>query len=38
VFAALEQQLGLKLLSIQGPHQYFVIDRIERPVPDGKGK
>jgi uncharacterized protein (TIGR03435 family) len=34
VFAALEQQLGLKLVSAKGPHQFIVIDRVERPRPD----
>ena len=34
VFAALEQQLGLKLVSTKGPHQFIVIDRVERPKPN----
>ena len=35
IFAALEQQLGLKLESIRGPQGYLVIDHVERPVPNG---
>jgi uncharacterized protein (TIGR03435 family) len=31
IFTAIEQQLGLKLKSIQGPHEYTVIDHVERP-------
>jgi uncharacterized protein (TIGR03435 family) len=31
IFTAIEQQLGLKLESIQGPHGYIVIDHVERP-------
>lgn len=34
IFAALEQQLGLKLISIKGTHSFTVIDRVERPRPD----
>jgi len=34
IFAALEQQLGLKLISTKGPHSIVVIDRVERPRPD----
>jgi uncharacterized protein (TIGR03435 family) len=30
IFAALEKQLGLKLVSTKGPHSYVVIDRVER--------
>jgi uncharacterized protein (TIGR03435 family) len=31
IFTAIEQQLGLKLESIQAPHGYIVIDHVERP-------
>jgi uncharacterized protein (TIGR03435 family) len=31
VFAALEQQLGLKLEPIKGPREFIVIDHVERP-------
>jgi uncharacterized protein (TIGR03435 family) len=31
VFAALEQQLGLKLEPIKGPREHIVIDSVERP-------
>jgi uncharacterized protein (TIGR03435 family) len=34
IFAALEQQLGLKLSSTKGPHDVIVIDRASRPRPD----
>lgn len=34
VYRALEEQLGLKLVSIKGPHEYFVVDHIERPTSD----
>jgi uncharacterized protein (TIGR03435 family) len=33
-FAALEQQLGLKLSSSRGPGEVFIIDRIQRPTPN----
>jgi uncharacterized protein (TIGR03435 family) len=35
IFAALEQQLGLKLEATKGPQTVLVIDHIERPTPDG---
>jgi uncharacterized protein (TIGR03435 family) len=31
IFAAFEQQLGLKLESTKGPHGYIVVDHVERP-------
>ncbi len=31
IFSAIEQQLGLKLEPIKGPHGFFVIDHVERP-------
>jgi uncharacterized protein (TIGR03435 family) len=35
IFAALEQQLGLKLDATKGPQGVLVIDHVERPRPDG---
>ena len=35
IFAALEQQLGLKLEATKGPQGFLVIDHVERPSPDG---
>jgi uncharacterized protein (TIGR03435 family) len=35
IFAAVEEQLGLKLEKVKGPRGFLVIDAIERPSPDG---
>lgn len=35
VFAAVDEQLGLKLEKTKGPRGFIVIDAIERPTPDG---
>ncbi len=34
IFAAVEEQVGLKLEKTQGPRGFLVIDAIERPTPD----
>ena len=34
LFAALEEQLGLKLVAAQGPVDVFVIEHIDRPTPN----
>ena len=34
IFAAVEEQLGLKLEKTKGPRGFLVIDHIERPAPD----
>jgi len=34
VFAALEKQLGLKLVPTIGPRTYYVVDHVERPTPN----
>jgi uncharacterized protein (TIGR03435 family) len=35
IFAAVEEQIGLKLERVKGPRGFIVIDAIERPTPDG---
>jgi uncharacterized protein (TIGR03435 family) len=35
IFAALENQLGLRLEPTKAPRGFLVVDRIERPAPDG---
>jgi uncharacterized protein (TIGR03435 family) len=32
VFAAVQEQLGLKLESAKGPVEFLVIDHVERPT------
>jgi uncharacterized protein (TIGR03435 family) len=34
IFAALEEQLGLKLEPARAPREFIVIDRVERPSPN----
>jgi uncharacterized protein (TIGR03435 family) len=32
IFAAIQRELGLKLDPAKGPHEYIVIDHVERPT------
>jgi uncharacterized protein (TIGR03435 family) len=34
IFTALEEQLGLRLVSGRGPVEMLVIERLEQPSPD----
>jgi uncharacterized protein (TIGR03435 family) len=34
IFTALQEKLGLRLESIRGPVDIFVIDHVERPTPN----
>ena len=34
IFGALEQQVGLKLVSAVGPAKYLVVDHVEEPSPN----
>jgi uncharacterized protein (TIGR03435 family) len=34
IFTALEEQLGLRLVSGRGPVQFLVVERLEPPSPD----
>ena len=34
IFAALQEQLGLRLDSQRGPVEFLYVDKIERPTPD----
>jgi len=34
IISAMEQQLGLKVEAGKGPHEYLVIDHLERPTPN----
>jgi len=32
IFAAIEQQLGLKLVAQKGPVEFLVVDHVEKPT------
>jgi uncharacterized protein (TIGR03435 family) len=34
LFSALEEQLGLKLVSMKGPVEVLIIDHVEQPTPN----
>lgn len=38
IFIAMDKQLGLKLEPTKGPREIIVIDRVERPTPDGPAR
>jgi uncharacterized protein (TIGR03435 family) len=34
LFVVLQEQLGLRLEAIRGPHDVYVVDHVERPAPN----
>ena len=34
IFTVLQERLGLRLESIRGPYDFYVVDHVERPTPD----